>query len=273
MRTLADPFVDSKVRLRIEAELETIERANDVRILFAAESGSRAWRFPSCDSDYDVRFVYVRPVEAYLTVGSGRDVIERPVDATLDVSGWDLLKALRLVLRSNAVLLEWLGSPVFYRHGGGDVIRLGELARSAADRTTLAYHYHRLARHGFDQVIASVEVARLKPYCYAVRAALAVKWLSERRELPPMDLPSLMAGLSLPATVRQSIDTLVGRKVDAAERDTTLRMPAIDHLVAEVLAMPVQSLSRAPRSALAAEADALFAQIVLRKQTIDSSAA
>lgn len=114
-------FVEPAVRDRIQRELDAIERQESVRILLAVESGSRAWGFPSTDSDYDVRFLYVRPIEAYLAVTAPRDVIERPVDATLDVNGWDLRKALRLMLRSNAVLIEWLASPVRYRtwEGGG----------------------------------------------------------------------------------------------------------------------------------------------------------
>jgi len=97
-----DTFIEPAFRARIQAELNVIEREEAVRILLAIESGSRAWGFPSRDSDYDVRFLYVQPVEAYLAVMPLRDVIERPVDATLDVNGWDLRKAMQLMLRSNA---------------------------------------------------------------------------------------------------------------------------------------------------------------------------
>ena len=39
------------MREKIRLELERIEKENDVKILFAVESGSRAWGFPSKDSD------------------------------------------------------------------------------------------------------------------------------------------------------------------------------------------------------------------------------
>ncbi len=67
--------------------LQTIEESEQVRVLYAVESGSRAWGFPSRDSDYDVRFLYVRPVEAYLSIVPPRDVIERPITDALDING------------------------------------------------------------------------------------------------------------------------------------------------------------------------------------------
>lgn len=96
------------MRKAIDAELAQIEADEDVRIVFAVESGSRAWGFPSPDSDYDVRFIYARPVDWYLTIEPGRDVIERPISDELDVSGWDIRKALGLLIKPNPVMLEWL---------------------------------------------------------------------------------------------------------------------------------------------------------------------
>ncbi len=102
------------MREKIKLELERIEKENDVKILFAVESGSRAWGFPSKDSDYDVRFVYMHPVEWYLSIHDKRDVIEYPISDDLDISGWDIKKALQLFAKSNPALLEWIRSPIFY---------------------------------------------------------------------------------------------------------------------------------------------------------------
>lgn len=124
-------FIDPVLQARIQAELDAIEQKEAVRILLAVESGSRAWGFPSPDSDYDVRFLYLRPIDSYLAVTPRRDVIERPIDALLDINGWDLRKALQLMLRSNAVLIEWLTSPVRYRSWAG-ADELLALALSAA---------------------------------------------------------------------------------------------------------------------------------------------
>lgn len=87
-------------------KLHEIEAEEGVRILLAVESGSRAWGFASPDSDYDVRFLYVRRAEDYLRLDAVRDVIERPIDDELDINGWDLQKALRLLYKSNPTLFE-----------------------------------------------------------------------------------------------------------------------------------------------------------------------
>jgi len=108
------PSIAPDMRARIVAALEAIKQREGVRILFAIESGSRAWGFPSPDSDYDVRFVYVHPADWYLSVTPGRDVIELPARDVLDINGWDIKKALRLLLKPNPVALEWLSSPLRY---------------------------------------------------------------------------------------------------------------------------------------------------------------
>ncbi|HQT47473.1 MAG TPA: nucleotidyltransferase domain-containing protein, partial [Acidocella sp.] len=190
-----DPYISPDIHRRIEAELDAVEQQHGVRILLAVESGSRAWRFPSRDSDYDVRFIYQQPVESYLAVRPRRDVIERPIDATLDVNGWDLRKAMQLMLRSNAVLLEWLCSPVRYRNGAEVTAPFAALARETADLTALSYHYDHQARRSFEEILSATEGVRLKTYFYALRPALALQWLRAKNEPPPMDLPTLMAGL------------------------------------------------------------------------------
>ncbi len=102
----------------IRQRLEKVERENHVRILLAVESGSRAWGFASPDSDWDVRFIYVHPVEWYLKVEPGRDVIEEMDNDGFDASGWELRKALQLFRKTNPSLLEWLRSPIKYMDRG-----------------------------------------------------------------------------------------------------------------------------------------------------------
>ena len=99
-------------------KLTEIEEQEDIRILHAVESGSRAWGFPSPDSDYDVRFIYVRKPEFYLKLEKTRDVIELPINDMLDINGWDLKKTLQLLYGSNPTLFEWMSSPVVYRKTG-----------------------------------------------------------------------------------------------------------------------------------------------------------
>jgi predicted nucleotidyltransferase len=260
--TVADAVIDPVMHGRIRDELAAIEREHGVEILLAVESGSRAWGFPSRDSDYDVRFIYLRPVEDYLTVETKRDVIERPIDSTLDVNGWDLRKALQLLVRSNAVLLEWLTSPVRYRDGTTVSRCLLHLARTTADLSALAYHYDRLARRSFDE-IATRDEARVKGYCYAVRPTLALLWLRNHIEPPPMDLRSLIVGTDLSDQVSNVIADLVARKAVSAEQDVISRIPVLDEFIRRVLLPKVMPANFSERSAVTARADALFASIVL----------
>lgn len=255
--------IDPVMRRRIGGELEAIEREHGVRIVLAVESGSRAWGFPSRDSDYDVRFLYLRPIEHYLAVMPRRDVIERPVDAALDVSGWDVRKALQLLVRSNAVLIEWLTSPWRYRELPPVPACLLDLARTTADLTTLAYHYDRQARRSFGSVVATDGAVPLKAYCYALRGALALIWLRRRRSAAPMDVPALLAGLSLADEVLDGIGDLLARKRNAAEHDTIRRIGSLDALIADALAKPVQRTGRATRVEAGERADALFASLLL----------
>ena len=125
-------MIDPAFRARAAAALAEVERAEGVRVLLAVESGSRAWGFASRDSDYDVRFVYLRPLAGYLSVVPARDVLERPLEGLLDLGGWDVRKALGLLARGNAVALEWLGSPVVYRQDPTAVELLRGVARAAA---------------------------------------------------------------------------------------------------------------------------------------------
>lgn len=131
-----DHLIDPAVRAEIDTRLAVIEAEHDVRVLFACESGSRGWGFASPDSDYDVRFLYVHPLPWYLQVSAGREVIELPISGDLDMNGWELRKALGLLKKGNATLIEWLDSPVIYRaderflHVMRDAARLTHRARS-----------------------------------------------------------------------------------------------------------------------------------------------
>lgn len=103
------------VMKEIKQKLLEIEEKENVKVLHAVESGSRAWGFASPDSDYDVRFIYVRRKEDYLRINEPRDVIEWQLDELLDINGWDLKKALIQFHRGNATLFEWTNSPIVYK--------------------------------------------------------------------------------------------------------------------------------------------------------------
>ena len=157
--------------------LSDIEHAENVRIFFACESGSRAWGFPSADSDYDVRFLYIRPVEWYLSILEDRDVIEKPISGDLDINGWDLKKALGLFRKSNPPLMEWLGSPIVYRETGTIAQRMRDLAPTFYSPISSTYHYLQMARRNFREYLHGEQVW-VKKYFYVLRPLFAVQWLS-----------------------------------------------------------------------------------------------
>lgn len=257
----ADPHVSPQMWSRITAELTAIELAHDVRILLAVESGSRAWRFPSPDSDYDVRFVYLRQPKAYLSVTPLRDVIERPIDAVLDIGGWDIRKALGLMAGSNAVLQEWLTSPIRYRVDAGFADQFLTLAAETADLAGYRYHYDRMARRHFE-LITEADQPRLKTYCYALRPVFALRWLTRRHSLPPMDLPRLMEDADITPDLCRAITDLVARKADASEQAVMAREPVLDAFIAEAL---TDRANRPPPERVVAyqRADTFFADLVL----------
>jgi predicted nucleotidyltransferase len=265
MSLFSDPYVDAGMYIRIDRELTDIERAHGVRILLAVESGSRGWRFPSLDSDYDVRFLYVRDLKSYLSVEAERDTIERPIDPVLDISGWDMRKALGLMLRSNAVLLEWLNSPVRYRADAGVAGKLFEQAQACADLTALSHHYLNLAKKSFETV-AAADAVKLKSYFYAIRAALSVDCIRRRGTAPPMDLPSLLANSAVSSEVVATIARLLAIKLNATEQDLVPREEILDRMIGDILAMSVPKGRRGDRGPHVAAANALFASVVLPEQ-------
>jgi uncharacterized protein len=267
-----DAFIENTMWDRINRELAAIEHENSVRVLIAVESGSRAWRFPSRDSDYDVRFVYIQTAETYLLIEPPRDVIERPIDGLLDINGWDIRKALQLLVRANAVIWEWLTSPVRYRDADACVAQMLALTDELCHLPAFAYHYDRLARHSFAEISAASDSARLKTYCYAMRPALALVWIRQRAKPPPMDVPSLLEGIDIASDVRRELAALIERKAVATEDGLTSRIPALDAFLGETLAKAVERSILPDRAAALERANALFLSM-LRADTASGNTA
>jgi predicted nucleotidyltransferase len=201
----------------IQDKLAAIEAEQAVRILYACESGSRAWGFPSPDSDYDVRFLYVHPEVHYLSIREHHDVIELPVNEVLDINGWDLRKALRLYWKSNAALYEWIQSPVVYRDGEGLASKLRTHAPMFYSLRAGLHHYQNMARHILLNDLQGEEV-KLKKYFYALRPQLAAKWITERRTVPPMEFGKLLTQIEAQQDLLATIHSLWRQKAEADEK-------------------------------------------------------
>lgn len=214
----------------IKQKLLEIEQNEDVRIIMAVESGSRAWGFESPDSDYDVRFIYVRRPKDYLKLMPVRDVIEWQLDDVYDVSGWDLRKALILLHDSNPTLHEWCGSPVIYRDSE-TADRFRELTRKHFLPKKALFHYISMASRAYETYLKGDEV-RLKKYFYALRPILAAKWVAEHKTAPPMMFDELIAA-ELPAELSETVQDLLDKKKGAPELGASRKVPELDRYIVE----------------------------------------
>lgn len=260
---MSDAIPDG-VRRSIKDDLRRLELEEPVRILFAVESGSRAWGFPSPDSDFDARFVYARPVDWYLSLQEGRDVIELPIRGDLDVNGWDIKKALNLLVKPNPVLLEWLSSPIRYSWQDSVCEALHALAVKTAYAKACLHHYLNLAERIWSADVAGKETVKLKKYFYVLRPALCLLWIRERADaIPPMNLQQLIAGLDLPAPFVESVDALLAQKMATSELGEGARIKVIEDVILEALAWARHvAPSLASKADHRLEADALFRAIV-----------
>lgn len=254
-----------EMRDAILAKLEQLESDEGVRILFAIESGSRAWGFPSPDSDYDARFVYARPVDWYLSIHPGRDVIELPIEGDLDINGWDIKKALGLLLKPNPVLLEWLSSPIRYRWNAAVCSKLIAFSERVSHGPACTHHYLNLGESLFKERITGRDEIKLKRYFYVLRPVLALRWLRlHEGESPPMNFQTLMAGIDLSAELTDQLHVLLKAKAETKEMGMASRIPLLDDFAeAEFnIARDRAKTLKSRASELAGEANYLFREIV-----------
>ena len=245
-------------------KLAEIEAREGVTILHAVESGSRAWGFPSPDSDYDVRFFYMRPRDFYLRLDSPRDVIEVPVDSVLDINGWDLDKTFRLLHRGNPTLFEWSQSPVVYRttelfQSFQPIIQAHFVAKSGL------WHYLSMAKKNYRGYLRG-ETVRVKKYFYVLRPLLACRWILDRGTPPPMAF-SALAEAELEPELREAVAALLSMKMTTPELGMAPRIDTLNAFIetnlpllqAQVEALPAEKpkdwdmLNRLFLSALASQ--------------------
>lgn len=224
-------MVSEAMMRQVQEALASLEDREGAVVLYACESGSRAWGFASQDSDYDVRFIYIRPPQWYLSIYEGRDVIEHPVTGDLDVSGWDLRKALKLFRKSNPPLLEWLSSPVVYKDRDGLADQLRALLPQYYSPRSCMYHYLSMARGNLRDYLEGERV-RAKKYFYALRPILACKWIEAGLGPVPMRFQVMLERLPLEPGFKAAVYELLERKMRGDELDHVPRIPAIGDFIA-----------------------------------------
>ena len=207
------------MRDRVRQELLRIERQNNVRILLAVESGSRAWGFASPDSDYDVRFVYAHERDWYLAVFEDRDVIEEMLPDRLDINGWDFRKSLRLFSKCNLALNEWLGSPIVYSEVPGFRERFLRMIPQYFNPIGAMHHYRSMADRAITEHLADGQIA-IKKLFYVFRPLLACRWIRHTVAQPPTEFEKLTLPAWVTAEEKAWIASLLEQKSVAAEAHT-----------------------------------------------------
>lgn len=225
---------------KILDKLKQIEKEKGVKILFAVESGSRAWGFASPDSDYDIRFIYKHEADYYLSLWEKPDVIEFMTEDDLDGSGWDLRKAVKLLAKSNAPLLEWLYSPVVYFENKEFAIAMRELANDCFSPIATLHHYLGTTKN-FMEVCEQEEV-KLKSYFYALRTALAGKWIIENNRFPPVDFMELLP--IAPQKIQEKIIELMLIKASQDEKYLHPRETLITEFLLETVQFNQEKASK-----------------------------
>ena len=213
------------MREAILEKLDEIEKRENIRILHCVESGSRAWGFASPDSDYDVRFIYVRPKEFYLRLDKTRDVIEWQLDDTLDINGWDIRKSLILLNKSNPTLFEWCFSPIVYKTTDEWQKLSGMINRFFVPRSGVN-HYLSTAKSNY-RVYLNGETVIFKKYFYILRPILACKWILAEGTPPPVLFRTLVDKY-LDEELKPEVEKLLEMKTKTPEMGEGKRLERLD---------------------------------------------
>jgi predicted nucleotidyltransferase len=223
------------MREQIISKLNDIEKQHNIKIIHAVESGSRAWGFASKDSDYDVRFIYVRPLEYYLSLNKTDDVLNCELNDVFDINGWDIQKVLRLVYKSNPTIFEWSLSPIVYKTTPIFATIKDTIFEYFSCKSGL-YHYLSTAKSNYREYLKG-ELVRTKKYFYVIRPLLACRWILDHKTPAPM-LFSELVEAELPSYMKPHIDHLLDIKMHSCERDFGEKLsPINDYIESEFIAV------------------------------------
>jgi len=229
----------------ISNRLLELEAEHQIKILYACESGSRAWGFASTNSDYDVRFIYVHNLDWYLSIYDRGNTIELPIRDNLDFGGWEIKKALGLLWKSNSPLLEWLHSPIVYKSDPIYLAKLQEIGQQCFSPMASMHHYLNMSRKYCEACLDSKEV-KLKSYLYALRTVTACKWIQEKGCIPPVEMPKLLEVVD--SEVSERVLELIAIKTGKSESDLHPSDPVVNEFLKKALAQNTNLANNLPSS-------------------------
>ncbi|MDL2211689.1 nucleotidyltransferase domain-containing protein [Erysipelotrichaceae bacterium OttesenSCG-928-M19] len=217
---------------KILFKLKEIEKQENVKIIYAVESGSRAWGFASPDSDYDVRFIYIREHKDYLRLDEMKDTIEWQLDETLDINGWDLKKALKLLYKANPTLYEWNSSVIIYRESK-EWKEVTQYFENYYNAKAMLYHYYKMALSNYQANFKGNEII-IKKYLYVLRPLLASQWIINKNSIPPILFADLVES-ELPKELRVDVSNLLKLKEASNEKEKMPRIIILDNFIEQNL--------------------------------------
>ncbi len=229
--TAKNVHIMSFVMDKILKKLEEIKKENNIAILYACESGSRAWGFESPDSDYDIRFIYVNKLDYYLSIQSERDTIEI-TEEPFDFAGWDLKKALFLLRKSNPSIIEWLNSPTVYKKDEEFFEKIKEVANLSFNPKAMMYHYLNMAKTNYRTYLKTEQV-RIKKYFYVIRPILSLIWIEKNKTVPPIRFEELFNQVKIEENVRNAINNLLVIKKQTRELDLHPKVKELNRFIEE----------------------------------------
>lgn len=210
--------------------LTEIEKKKNIKILYACETGSRAWGFPSPDSDFDIRFMYMHEIDWYLSLGVRKDTIEI-MDGDLDITGWDLKKSLTLLKKSNAPLIERFNSPIEYFSVPGFKKDFKKLIAGYYSPIAVFFHHHSLATKFWEE-LKDKEELKLKSYFYLIRSLLSCNWIIKDNTVLPMHIEGLMKYVE--DEYKERLRDLIKLKATVGEKYLHPKDSALNALIMEL---------------------------------------
>jgi len=219
--------MDEKIKQNIIEKLHQIEAKHDMKIILAIESGSRGWGFAAADADYDCRFIYVHKAERYLSVFEMPEFIEHELNETYDIKGYDLKRAIKYIVKSQAVINEWLSSNVIYIKNESIIQRLQSLAADFFNPVPISHHYLSLARKMLAEITASDE-AKIKKYFYILRPIANLNFIHQYNKMPFMEYDKTLEATAPPQDIFNAVQELKKRKASLPEHD---KIPTHNQLI------------------------------------------
>ena len=225
-------MIPANTRTEIMRRIANAEKEHDVKVIYAIESGSRAWGFASPNSDFDVRFIYVRPKEWYLTVDleSRRDVIEYEIVDEIDINGWDIRKALKLFWKSNPTFVEWLHSPIVYVDDGLFANAARNLINDIYSVEKGIYHYRSMAKTNYRTYLKK-DIVPIKKYFYVLRPLLSIMWLERMHSPAPIEFHRLREQVKDNAALDEELSKLLARKIVSQEKELAPAIPLLNAFI------------------------------------------